>query len=104
MKNNDGKYPKGHFVRKWMILGIAIFGGLGVPLSVVADNKGFIGLGPAIGLAFGVIIGSIIERKYKDKGLLTENKEDDSKVKKLLLSALIAIGIILLAFIIAQIY
>jgi hypothetical protein len=35
MEKKNEKYPEGHFVGIWMGIGIAIFSGVGVPLSIV---------------------------------------------------------------------
>jgi len=51
MKENNKEYPEGHFVGMWMGIGVAIFSGLGIPLSIATGNPGLIGIGPAIGVA-----------------------------------------------------
>ncbi|MDD4898811.1 MAG: hypothetical protein PHY70_05475, partial [Methanocellales archaeon] len=63
-KEKNKTYPEGHFVGMWMGIGIAIFSGFGIPLSIATGNPGFMGIGPAIGVAFGLAIGSSIEAKY----------------------------------------
>ena len=50
------RYPKGHFIG----LGMAVFSGMGVPLWLVTDNPGMIGVGVAVGVA----IGAAWEQKY----------------------------------------
>lgn len=62
------KYPKGHFVGMWMGIGIAIFAGLGIAFSVITENFGLIGIGPAIGIAIGLSIGQSVENKYNKEG------------------------------------
>jgi hypothetical protein len=69
---HDKKFPKGHFVGIWMGIGLAMFAGLGVPLSVATGNTGLIGLGPAMGLVFGTIIGQIVEKNKDSQGLIRE--------------------------------
>jgi len=54
MKKQTEKYPEGHFLGMWMGIGIAIFTGVGVPLSIATKNLGLMGIGPAIGVAFGL--------------------------------------------------
>ena len=54
MEEKNKKYPEGHFLGMWMGIGIAIFTGVGVPISIATKNLGLIGIGPAIGIAFGL--------------------------------------------------
>jgi len=71
MQENNKKYPEGHFVGMWMGIGTAIFSGLGIPLSIATGNTGLIGIGPAVGVSFGLAIGSSIEAKYKKEGKIS---------------------------------
>jgi len=91
------KYPEGHFVGLWTGLGIAMFAGLGVPLSIALDNFAFIGIGPAIGVGVGIAIGQSIEDKKKKEGKIRPLTEDEKKNRKKLLFftiALLVLGII----------
>ena len=92
MNNKIKQYPEGHFVGMWMGIGIAIFSLIGIPLSIVTDNPGFIGIGPAIGVAFGLSIGQSIENKYKQDGKIRPLTESEIKIRK----NAIAVGIITL--------
>lgn len=83
MKENNKKYPKGHFVGMWMRIGTAIFSGLGIPLLIVTGNTGLIGIGPALGVASGLAIGSSIEAKYKKEGKIRTLTEEERKRKKI---------------------
>jgi len=94
MNTKDIKYPEGYFLSKWMIIFIAIFSGLGIPLSVITNNSGFIGIGPALGVAIGLSIGQSIENKYKQKGLIRPINEIEKNRKK---NSILA-GIIILTF------
>jgi len=85
------KYPEGHFVGMWMGICIAIFSGLGIPLSIVTENPGFIGIGPALGVAVGVAIGQSIENKYKQEGRIRSLTDIEQKRKKNSIIAGIAI-------------
>jgi hypothetical protein len=93
MKNNldenEKKFPKGHFVGMWMGIGIAIFSGIGVPISIIIDNFGFIGIGPAIGVVFGLSIGQSIENKYDKEGKIRPLTESEKSKRKIA----IAVGI-----------
>ena len=106
MKNNldknEKKFPKGHFVGMWMVIGIAIFSGLGVPLSIITDNFGFIGIGPAIGVAFGLSIGQSIENKYNKEGRirpLTETENRRRKIAIIIGIALLTLGVLVFTLI-----
>ena len=90
--NDDECYPEGHFIGLWMVLGIAIFSGIGIPLSILTDNPGFFGIGPSIGVAFGLAIGQAIENKYKKEGKIRPLNKTELKKK----SNAILIGIIIL--------
>ena len=81
MDNKDRKYPEGHFVGMWMSICIAIFSGFGIPLSIVSENYGFIGIGPAIGVAVGSVIGQSIENKYRQEGRIRALSQLEAKRK-----------------------
>ena len=87
MEKNNEKYPEGHFVGMWMGIGIAIFTGIGVPLSVALKIPGLIGMGPAIGVAFGLALGQSIESKHKKEGKIRPLTEDEKKKRKRLVIA-----------------
>lgn len=93
MEENNKKYPEGHFVGMWMGIGIAIFSGIGIPLSIVTENTGFIGIGPAIGVAFGLAIGSSIEAKYRKEGKIRPLTEGEKRRRKIGITA----GIVILS-------
>lgn len=76
------KYPEGQLVGMWMAIGIAIFSGLGIPISIVTNNFGFIAIGPALGVSFGLAIGQSIENRYKKEGRLRPLTESEQKRKK----------------------
>jgi hypothetical protein len=93
MEENNKKYPEGHFVGMWMGIGIAIFSGIGIPLSIVSENHGFIGIGPALGVAFGLAVGSSIEARYRKAGRIRPLSEEEKKRKKMGITA----GIVILS-------
>ncbi len=97
MENNKEKYPEGHFVGMWIGIGIAIFSGVGIPLSVATENYAFIGIGPGIGVAIGSAIGSSVEARYKQEGKIRPLTEDEQKRKKLGIK--IGIGLLILGII-----
>lgn len=104
MEKNDKKYPEGHFVGLWMGIGIAIFTGVGVPLSLALKIPGLIGIGPAIGVAVGLALGQSIEAKYQKEGKIRPLTEDEKKKRKIAVIAGIAIFILgLLMFILSLI-
>jgi hypothetical protein len=82
MNDKIKKYPEGHFLGMWMGIGIAIFSGLGIPLSIATENPGFIGIGPALGVAVGLAIGQSIENKHKQEGRIRPLTESEKKRKK----------------------
>jgi len=94
MKENDKKYPEGHFVKMWMGIGVAIFSGIGIPLSVATGNIPFIGIGPALGIVFGLALGQSIEVKYKKEGRIRPLTKEEKNRKRILVLAGIAVLII----------
>jgi hypothetical protein len=94
---SEKKFPKGHFVRLWMGIGVAIFSGLSILLSIIIDNFGFIGIGPAIGLPLGLAVGKSIENKYYKEGRirpLTEMEEKKQKIAVIIGLAAFVIGVL----------
>jgi hypothetical protein len=94
MEKNKEKYPEGHFVGMWMGIGVAIFAGIGVPLSIALKVPGLIGIGPALGIAFGLSLGQSIESKYKKEGKIRPLTEDEKKKRKMLVIAGISVLIL----------
>ncbi|MCP4145933.1 MAG: hypothetical protein GY752_11705 [bacterium] len=92
--NNNKKYPEGHFLGLWMGIGVAIFSGLGISLSVATNNYGLIGVGPAIGMAFGLSIGQAIENKYKKENKIRPLTEEEKKRRKIAVMAGLAMLIL----------
>ena len=101
MDSNE-KFPEGHFVGMWMGIAIAIFTGVGVPLSIATGNPGLIGIGPAIGVAFGLSVGSAIEAKHKKEGKIRPLTEDEREKRKkaVTLGFVILIALAVLGFVI----
>ena len=63
----QGKYPQGHWMSIGMCIGIAI-GCIPSFVGLLFDQmSSFVAIGPAMGLGFGVAIGSALERKHKDE-------------------------------------
>jgi len=91
MNKNKEKYPEGHFVGMWIGIGIAIFSGVGVSLSVAMRIPGLIGIGPAIGVAFGAAIGQSIETKFKKEGKIRPLTKEEKKKRKILVIAGISV-------------
>ncbi len=95
MEENNKQYPEGHFVGLWMAIGIAIFSGLGILLSIIIENhelNGFIGIWSALGVTFGLAVGSAIEAKNKKEGKIRPLTEEEMKRKKLA----VTVGLIIL--------
>jgi len=82
MEDVDKKYPEGHFIGMWIGICIAIFSGLGVPLSFATNNPGLIGIGPAIGVSIGVAIGSSVESKYRREGKIRPLTQKEKKGRR----------------------
>ena len=91
--NQDRKYPEGHFVGVGMAIGLAVFSGLAIPLALATGNFGLVGIGPALGVAFGLSLGQAIENKYKKEDRIRPLNEVEKKRKKMAVVA----GLVLLA-------
>jgi hypothetical protein len=84
------RYPKGHFIG----LGIAMGAPFGVPLWLLTDNPGMIGMGVAIGVA----IGAAMEEKYnKNPRPLTKQEKKNKKMAVTTGVVLLLVGIVALA-------
>jgi len=94
LKKKDKTYPKGHFVRMGMAIGIAIFSALGIAISFLTENFALIGTGPAIGVATGLAIGQSLESKYEKEGRIRPLNESDKKKQKIGIGVLIGLLII----------
>ena len=82
LNKKNKQYPEGHFIGLWMGIGIALFSGLGVVISAVMENYAFIGIGPAIGVAFGLPIGQAIENKHKEQGNIRPLTQKEKRTRK----------------------
>ena len=91
MQNNNKTYPEGHFIGLWMAISIAIFTVIGLPLSIIFDMLGFMGIGPALGVAIGLSIGSAIEGKYKAEGRIRPLTEEEKRKRQYAVLAGIAV-------------
>lgn len=92
MDDEQRTYPEGHFVARWMGIGIAMFSGVGVALSVATDNPGLIGIGPAIGVGVGLAIGAGVEERYKREGRIRPASPEDHRRKR----TAVLVGLLLL--------
>jgi hypothetical protein len=63
----QGKYPQGHWMSIGMCIGV-VMGSIPALVGLLFDEmSSWVGIAPAMGLAFGVAIGSALERKHKDE-------------------------------------
>ena len=92
VNSEELNYPKGYFTGIWMVLGLAVFSGVGIPLSVITENFGLIGIGPAIGISLGLAIGQSVENNYEKTGKIRPLTDKERKHRKLF----IFLGIVLL--------
>jgi len=100
MKNNK-QYAEGSIVGMWMAIGIAIFSGLGITLSVATDNPGMISLGPALGMLLGLAIGTAQEAKYRKEGKIRPLTEKEKVTqKKATIAGIVILILGILAFLV----
>jgi hypothetical protein len=62
---NDPTKQKQHYMGLGMAIGMAMFAPLGIVLSIVTDNPGLLGIGPAVGVSIGVAIGEHLHKRSK---------------------------------------
>lgn len=100
MNNDQKQYPKGHFVGLWMGIGMAIFSGIVIPFSIITDNPGFMGLGPALGVGAGLAIGAGIEQKHEREGRIRplNQKEIQNRKRLVWVGFLLLLIAVLVAF------
>ena len=89
MEEKNKKYPEGHFMGLWIGISLAIFTGGWLPICIILENPGLMGIGPALGMAVGVAIGQSIEEKYKNQGKIKPLTKKEKKTRK----ATVIIGI-----------
>jgi hypothetical protein len=82
MEEKNKKYPEGHFVGLWIGISIAFFTMGWLPICIIMENPGLLGIGPALGMAVGVAIGQSIEEKYKSQGKIKPLTKEEKKTKK----------------------
>lgn len=76
---SQGKYPQGHWMSIGMLVGIAM-GSIPALVGLLFDDmSSWVGIAPAMGLGFGVAIGSALERKHKNE--LRPLTEDEQRVR-----------------------
>jgi len=103
MSHDDKKtYPEGYFVGRWMAIGMAIFAGFGVVLSVSTDNPGLIGIGPALGISFGLSVGSAIEKRHAERGQIRPKTAEEKAKERKALYVGIAVLVVGVAFFLWQ--
>lgn len=73
LESTLGIVAKNHYRNQWMVLGLVAFGiPLGVVIAMLANNYGLMGLGMAIGLPIGMLMG-----KKKDDKADADGKQLD---------------------------
>ncbi|MBE9467531.1 MAG: hypothetical protein IMY72_04300 [Bacteroidetes bacterium] len=96
MKDENKKFPEGHFVGLWMGIGIAVFTGLGLFIGNAFKNSSFVSMGPIIGVAFGILVGQAVEAKNKREGRIRTLYEKEKKRKKILV--LLGLALLIIGF------
>ena len=79
------KNPKGHYISVGIIIGIGIFGILGTVIYLITNNFAFIGVGPAVGLPIGLILGQSMESKKEREGKIRELSTQEKQRQHLLI-------------------
>ena len=61
--------PKNAYRRKWMVLGMSIFGvPMGAAFGASLGNMAFLGIGIAVGMGIGIAIGAEMDKKAMEEG------------------------------------
>ena len=77
------QFPKGHFVNKWMGIGMGVFTVAFFPVLIAMDKVNFIALLPAFGMSIGLSIGFSIEKKQERLGNIRPLNEEEKKRKRI---------------------
>jgi hypothetical protein len=89
----QGKYPQGHWMSIGMCIGIAM-GSIPALVGLLFDDmSSWVGIAPAMGLGFGIAIGSALERKHKDE--LRPLTEEENRMRSRVV--LVALGMLVLS-------
>ena len=64
-QTNDPTKHKEHCMGLGMAIGMAMFVPLGIVLFIVTRNPGLLGIGPAVGISIGVVIGEHLKKRSK---------------------------------------
>lgn len=69
--------PKNYYRNLWLAVGMALFGiPLAVSFATMVGNIALIAIGPPIGMAIGLAIGSHLDNKAKEEGRQLESGID----------------------------
>lgn len=82
---SDKQKPRGHYVSFGIAIGIGIFGVLGVAISFITENFALIGVGPAVGVPIGLLIGQSLESKKEQEGKLRELTIQEKQRQRMLI-------------------
>jgi len=96
--DKDQQFPQGHFIGMWLGIGIAVFSGLGIPLSIAMGHFAFIGIGPAIGVAIGLAVGQAVENKHRQEGRIRPLTDAEKKTRRTRIAS--GLAILVLGFLI----
>jgi hypothetical protein len=64
-QTNDPTNQKEHYMGLGIAIGMAMFAPIGIVLSILTDNPGLLGIGPAVGVSTGVAIGEHLYKRSK---------------------------------------
>jgi hypothetical protein len=92
--NEEKKYPEGRFKSMWMLIGIAIFSAIGIPLRFALDIPMLIGAGPLVGAIFGMLVGERVETKHREAGHLRPLNDKEVRNKKILIIVIFFTGLL----------
>ncbi|PLX19514.1 MAG: hypothetical protein C0599_10795 [Salinivirgaceae bacterium] len=91
------QFPKGHFVNKWMAIGMGIFTVAFFPVLIALDKVNLIALLPAFGMSIGISVGLAIEKKQERLGNIRPLNESEKRKKRIGVfvgTAILIVGII----------
>ncbi len=98
MKTQHDQLPEGYFVSKWIGISILICSIVVVSIGILLEKPGILGLGPAIGVGIGSIIGQRVEKRKEALGLIRPLTPAEKKKQKTSIIAgivLLIIGLVL---------
>jgi hypothetical protein len=78
LDNMDRAERKRYYMRVGMAIGMATFAPAGIALALMVKNPGLLGIGPAMGIGFGIAIGVSIFQRNENRANRTDSQDESN--------------------------